>query len=189
MKRTAVLTVLFLLLFALISGTALAAGKMTVKSETFIVLPYLDYHAGYLYAEVENTGDKPVEYTGGLFELFDEEGNSIEAEEPYRCYPAVLGPGETGYLYVYKSVEEATDRSFINDYLLTVTGKGAKGKTVTRYPATAKYEENKTGYWTNYYEIATVTNDTKETCYDFTAVFAARDAEGNLLHVQSCDPS
>ncbi len=80
MKRTAVLIVLFLLLFAAVSGTALAAGKLTVKSETFVVLPYSDYHAGYVYAELENTGDKPVEYTGGLLELFDEEGNSIDAE-------------------------------------------------------------------------------------------------------------
>ncbi len=100
----------------------------------------------------------------------------------------MVGAGETGFLYVGKSVEEATDKSFISDYLLTVTGKGAKGKTVTRYPATARYEEVTSGYWPYYYEIATVTNDTEEICYDFNAVWPHGMPRGNLLHVQSCSP-
>ncbi len=65
MKRTAVLIVLFLLLFAAVSGYGSCRREITVKSETFVVLPYSDYHADR-YAELENTGDKPVEYTGGF---------------------------------------------------------------------------------------------------------------------------
>ena len=189
MKRLA--TLLLALTIALLSMpmTAYAAGKLTVTNETFIVLPFLSYHSGEVYAELENTGDKPVQYTGGLLELYDAEGDSIEAEEPYRCYPPVLKPGEKGYLYVSRSVEAAKDRSFIDDYSLTVTGKGGVDKEITRYPATARYEESSSGLWTNHYAIATVTNDTEEIAYDFRAVFAVRDAAGNLLHVDSCEPS
>lgn len=184
-------TLLALLVVMLLSPTvAFAAGKLTVSEEIFIVLPYSSYHAGYVYAELENTGDKPVEYNGGLVEFFDEDGNSIESESPYRMYPNVLEPGEKGYLMAYQSVKEATDKSYIDDYLLTVTGKGSKDKSVIRYPATARLEiDNKSRYSTYYYEIATVENNTELTCYDFYAVFIARDIDGKMLHVQECDPS
>ena len=48
--------------------------------ENFYVLPYWSGFAGYVYAEVKNIGDKPVQFNGGLLELFDAEGNSIESE-------------------------------------------------------------------------------------------------------------
>lgn len=189
MKKITVVLALVLALLVSMAGVASAAGKLTVVEETFVVLPYGNYHAGYVYAELENTGDKPVEYSGGLLELYDADGNSVESDNPYRCYPNVVNPGEKAYLYAGRGVEEATDKSFIADHLLTVTGKGSKDATITRYPATAQLTEVDSGYWKYIYEVATVKNDTEAVCEEFTAVFVARDAEGKLLHVQSCEPN
>jgi len=181
----------FLVILSLCPTVALAAGKLTVTNEVFIVLPYSSYHAGYIYAELENTGDKPVEYSGGLLELYDADGNSIESTSPYRMYPNVLQPGEKGYIMDYQSVKEATDRSFIDDYLLTATGKGANSSdNVIRYPASAYLDiVKRSSSWINYYQVATFENDTTKTCSDFYVVFVARDKEGNMLHVQHCNPS
>ena len=114
---------------------AMAAGKLEISQETFYVMPYYsDNYAGYVYAEVENVGDKPVVFNGGLLELFNADGDSIEANDYVSCYPSVLNPGEKGYIYVSQDVEEATTPDYIDDYLLTVTGKGENEATVHRFP-------------------------------------------------------
>jgi len=189
MKKLIVSVLTVVLVVVLLSYPALAAGKLTVAQEKFIVTPYISYHAGEVYAEVENTGDRAVEYAGGLLELFDQEGDTIEAEEPRYCYPPILEPGEKGYIYVTKSVKEATDRSFIDDYLLTVTGKGAKENTIRRYPTEGRYEVVEGGWSPYHYSVATVTNDSDVVVYGYYAVFAAKDSEGNLLYASACDPS
>jgi len=182
---------LFTLLFVMVlfSGVASAAGKLTVTQEAFYVLPFLDYNSGYVYAEVENTGDKPVGFNGGLLELFDADGNSIESTNLYSCYPEVLQPGEKGYLNASQSVEEAKEASFIADYMLTVTGKGNSDQITLRFPVTAKYETVDESYWKVTYVTATVENNTDKTYYNYTAVFALKDKEGKLLYVTACYPS
>ena len=63
-KRTLAFGLAVTLLLTL-AGTALAAGKLTVAQETFFVLPYSTYYQGVVYAELTNSGDKPVELSGG----------------------------------------------------------------------------------------------------------------------------
>lgn len=179
-----------ILLLSIFAIPTLAAGKLSVVQEKFYVLPYSSYHAGYVFAEVKNIGDKPVEFNGGLLELFDEEGNSIESENYIRCYPNFLDAGETGYIYLYKSVKEATDKNFIDDYLLTITGKGAKNMLVTRLEVSnPRHEVNESGYWRRDYLVVDITNNTEQTKYDFYVVFAVRDQNDNLLFVNSVNPS
>ena len=82
-------------------------------------------------------------------------------------------------------VEEAATKDFIADYSLTVSGKGAITKTVTRFPATARYERVTEGYWTYDYIIATVENNTDATVYGIEVGFALKDTEGKLIYVYS----
>ena len=146
---------------------AMAAGKLEISQETFYVMPYYsDNYAGYVYAEVENVGDKPVVFNGGLLELFNADGDSIEANDYVSCYPSVLNPGEKGYIYVSQDVEEATTPDYIDDYLLTVTGKGED-------------------YWTEYYLFGEVENDTDQICYNVELVYVVKDATGKLLYCES----
>lgn len=190
MKRGLFLVITSLLLLSLLVLPASAAGKLSVIQEKFYVLPYSSYHAGYLYAELKNIGDKPVEFNGGLLELFDAEGNSIESESYMYCHPKFLDAGETGFLYLSKSVKEATDKSFIDDYLLTVTGKGAKEVMVKRLDtANAHHRFNDDSYWRRDYLVVDVTNNTEEIQYDFRVVYALKNENGELLYVASVNPS
>lgn len=190
MKRSLCGFVMIVMLATMIMGTALAAGKLSVVQEKFIVMPYITYHAGYVYAEVKNVGDKPVEFDGGLLEMYDAQGNSIESTNWIGCYPEVLGAGETGYAYASQSVEAATETSFIDDYLLTITGKGAKGRSTVYLPITNKqYLEVKDPYYSYSNISADLENTTDATVRDFYAAFALKDAEGKLLYVTSCQPS
>ncbi len=190
MLRKLIGFIALILLSTMLLSTAFAAGKLSVVQENFLILPYSDYHAGYVYAEVKNVGDKPVEFNGGLFELYDAEGNSIESSNYLRCYPEVLNAGETGYLYVSKYVEEAKDRSFIDDYLLTVTGKGSKEKSTVYFTVNStRLEEISEGYWSYHYITADIENKTDDTQYDFHVVYALKDADGKLLYVDYANPS
>lgn len=190
MKRSLCWFVTLVLTAAMFTGTALAAGKLSVEQEKFIVMPFLTYHAGYVYAQVKNTGDKPVEFDGGLLEMYDKEGNSIESTHRIICCPEVLAAGETGYAYASQGVEAAAETSFIDDYLLTITGKGAKGRSAVYLPVTNKqYLEVKESYYEYTNISADVENTTDATVRGFYVVFALSDAQGQLLYVTSCKPS
>lgn len=174
----------------LLPASALAAGKATVTKESFFVRPFLSYHAAEVYAEVTNTGDKPIVFNGGLIELFDAEGNSIESSNVYSCYPPILAPGEVGYIYDTISVDEATEKSFIDDYSLTVTSKGENEKTVTLISSEGSYGEVQRSKYSTDYAVVTamVTNDTKELVQSLRVVFAVYNTADKLLYVTSVEP-
>lgn len=188
-KRTIALLVALLLLAAGL-GTVQAAGKLSVVQESFYVKPYSDYHAGYLFAKIQNVGDKPVEFNGGLFELYDAEGNPIEANQWISSHPNVLGPGEVGYVQVNQSVKDAKEASFIDDYLLTITGKGLAENT-TRYlqVENQRLELEKTSYSTYGTFKADIINRGDTVAEDFYVVFALMDKDGKLLYADYRNPS
>lgn len=176
-----------LILLAGLTGAAAAQGDLTVVQEKFLVLPYETYYEGSVYAEVKNTGDMPVQFSGGLFELFDAAGNSIGSQELlyYDCNPEVLQPGETGYVYATIAVEEAREESDIADYSLTLLDTGNITTSVVRYPATAHFQDGTTEFPSRRYAAAIVENQTDEILRDFYAGFALKDAQGKLLYVTS----
>ena len=57
---------IFVLIFTMTAAPALAVGKMTVTQENFYVDDEYGVNA-YLFAKVENTGDRAVEYSAGLW--------------------------------------------------------------------------------------------------------------------------
>ena len=169
---------------------AFAAGKLEVTQEKFYSLePYDDSFYTYIYAEVTNSGDKAVEFNNGLWEVYDANGDTLDSEDWMYCYPDVLEPGETGYVSAYMSLDDVDSVDAAADYLLTVTGKSAKENPNVNLPATVKYVFTE-GDWRNTHElIATVTNESAETLYNFRVVFAVKDAEGNLVFVEDVSPS
>lgn len=176
-----------LVLLAGLTGAAAAQGNLAVVQEKFLVLPYETYYEGSVYAQVKNTGDMPVQFSGGLFELFDAAGKRIKSQELlyYDCNPEVLLPGETGYVYARISVEDATKESDIADYSLTLLGTGNITTSVVRYPATAHFQDGTAEFPSRRYAAAIVENNTDEMLRDFFAAFALKDAEGKLLYVTS----
>jgi hypothetical protein len=158
-------------------------GKLTVAQASFQVTPYSSYYQGTVYARLVNSGNTPVEFESGTLELLDASGNVIGSEEVNGCYPEVLAPGETGYLYKGVLVEAASEPSYIAGYNLTVNGREEISKDVTRLPSSGKYEEIADAYWTSYYLSVAIENESDELLYDAGVVFALKDAAGNLLYI------
>ena len=177
-----------LMLVSVCAGAAQAAGKATVTQEAFYVRPYIDYHAGEIYAEITNTGDKPVIFNGGLIELYNEDGDAIESDNLYRCYPEVLAPGEVGYLYNTTSVQEAVEPDYIDDYALTVTGKSENEKMTVRLVSEGSFGEyQRSKYYSEYAMFANVINDTDEILRGVRVVYALYDGEDKLLYADSTE--
>lgn len=176
---------LILALALCMSTAALAAGKLEVNCDTAYALPSGDNVYGYLYAQVENTGDKSIEYSDGLFELYDENGDVLASSTYLSCYPRVLQPGETGFLAVtYLKAEGISNPADVADYSVSVTGKGKGSYVVTRYPSTVRVETIDGGKYSDEINMyVTVTNDTNKTAYDLDIIAAIKDGDGNVVYV------
>lgn len=172
-----------LLLIAFSFNGALAMGKLVSTQEKMAVIPYYDtYYYGYVFAELTNSGDKPVEFSSGLMELFDSDGNSLSSTDIYYCYPPVLQPGETGYVYGYSYVD-VPSKETIADYMLSVTGQGTISQTVTRLEATGRQETVEEYYGTYDYLVAEIKNTLDAPVTSFELVFAMKDDAGGLIYV------
>ena len=78
-------------------ASALAAGKLTVNQETYTAVAGYSF-VGYVFAEVENTGDKNIEFGNGLLEILTADGDPMDSTDIYNMYPSILAPGEKGYV-------------------------------------------------------------------------------------------
>lgn len=186
MKKITALVLSTLLLLTLFTGVAGAAGKLTVTQESFFVRAYTSKSiAAYVYAQVENTGDKPVKFSSSLFEIFDAEGNVIDNKEPYTCYPEILAPGEVGYLASYITIDDQSDVAFVDDYTLTVVGKAENSDSTLRLPTeSAAQEIPYSKYSSEYALLSTVTNDQEDIVRDVTVAFAVYDQNDKLMYVE-----
>ena len=184
--------VLVLVLALAMSSTAFAAGKLTVVDDTMVVCEAYTGYTAYIYAVVENTGDKPVEFNAGLIEILDENGDSIDAEDYIYCYPDILEPGAKGYIGEYIRVEEAESADYIDVYTIDVSGKSAKENTDVSLDCTA-YAWMKPYSYTSSNEYPTitvvVTNNTEETVRQVYAAFALYDEDENVIYADSYNPS
>ena len=178
---TAVLLTLVLLLAAV---PAMAAGKINVTNErTFIIKEKSDQY--YLYAKLENTGNKPIQINTAFLEVYDEEGKSIVDSNNYSSWAKYLAPGEYTYIRMSVKLEEGMKEK-VDDYGLSVVGKSADEKKTVRLPSTGEYAENvKEGNKTYNYMYCTLTNDTEEPLSEFYVCFALLDDEGNILYINS----
>jgi len=186
MKKTFV----FLLVAMLAAGICLpagAAGKLAAFHENLYSIPY--YTSGIyanIYAEVSNDGDKPVEFASGLVEYFDKDGNSVESANIDYCWPAVLQPGEHGFVSASKYIE-TTDPALITDHMLSLTGKGKITARIARLESAARIETTSDGYWSTTRLIATIKNTAETPTNEIHAVYAIKDAAGEILYVTTAN--
>ena len=183
MKKVFFRGITLALALLLLSCPALAAGKMTVDHENFHVTDSYSVY-GYAFAKVENTGDKPVEFSAGLLEIYDANGDTLTSTDYLTCFPESLQPGETGYIYAYDSIDASESYHDVDDYMLTVTGKNSD-ETVVRFPVEGAYQEEVavSEYSTYNFVTAEITNDTEETVYGMEVVIALLDDEDNILYL------
>ena len=74
-----VMAMVLTLAMVLCSASALAAGKLTVNQETYFVTEGYSLKS-FIFAEVENTGDKNIEFDNGLLEMLTEDGDWLPAK-------------------------------------------------------------------------------------------------------------
>jgi hypothetical protein len=160
--------------------SAFAAGKLTVTQEHMIAYDYYGSAKAQIFAEVQNTGDKTVQFSAGIAEILDADGNAIEGTDYVYCYPLNLAPGEKGYVFVTLYPENVTAAQIV-DHTLNVTSRSSTDGT-SLLPGTATYEVVQDGYWTYHYMTAQITNDTKDTVFEPYCVYALKDADGQLLY-------
>lgn len=182
MKKTVSLLLISVLLFMTVP--ALAAGKLEVARENFIVTSSYGLY-GYAYARVENTGDSPVKVSAGLLEMYDQRGDVLTSTDYLSEYAEYLQPGEYTYAMMYHEVENTESAGDVADYSLTVSGMSDDSGTTLRFPVETDYQEDvNTGYWEEDCMYATVTNDTDEIYYDIEAVLVLLDEQDNILCIE-----
>lgn len=170
------------LLIGLMAAPALAAGKLEVSQENFwVVDSYWIY--GYVYARIDNVGDKPIKVNAGVLEIFDENGDPITSSDYLDTFAEYLEPGEYTYANIYAQIEGVTADA-VDDYALTITGKSDKDYISVRLPVETDYVEGVEEWYSTYnYMYATVTNNTDKPIYNVETVLVLLDADGNILYM------
>ena len=183
MKRVLSRVTALAIVLILLTCPAMAAGKMTVQQENFHVTDSYSVY-GYGFAKVENTGDKPVEFSAGLLEIYDGDGDTLTSTDYMYCFPSTLQPGEYGYISVYDDIDAVDTYSQVDDYMMTVTGKSGDDGII-RFPVVGDYQEDvQVSKYTTYdYVIAEITNNTDSTVFNLEVVIALLDDEDNILYV------
>ena len=169
-------------MIVLLSATAMAAGRLNVVQENYHYVGGWGHYV-YAYAEVENSGDRPIKVNAGVFEIYDAAGEVLTSTDYENAYATYLQPGEYTYVRMYEDLEEG---QVPDDYMMTLTGKSDNSKIAYRLPAEATMELGvQDGWWERNYLYATVSNPTQEIVYGAEVVFALMDEEGNTIYVES----
>lgn len=168
--------------------TASAAGKVSVTHENYITVDNWGTWS-YVYARVENIGDKPIEYSAGLFEIYDTNGDTLSSTSYLQVHGIVLQPGEYAYIHASELLDESLTAADVDDCMLTVTAKNGSENRTERYACDSKwlpdFPENR--FWTSNLMEATFTNTTGETIFNLSVAFALLDDAGNILYVANKD--
>lgn len=179
------MTVILLIAALLLSSVpALAAGKISVSDErTFVITDKDDQY--YLYAKLENTGNKPIQINTAFLEVYDAEGASIADTSNYSSWAKYLAPGDYTYIKMTIKLDEGLKEK-VDDYSLSIVGKSADDKKTVRLSSAGEYvqdaqDDNKTSA----YMYCTLKNDTEAPLSEYYVCFALQDEEGNILYINS----
>lgn len=176
---------MLLVLMALISSVAMAAGSLEITQETYIPLErYEDSFAGNVFAEITNTGDEVIGFSKGQFEILDAQGNALDWYTLYSCYPSVIVPGGKAYVYDYEYVDGATSVDELPGYTLQVSGEEPYYDAPVLMTVSSAEVVRETDTWGDevYNVYVTIANDGEETAFVPTVSYGLYDADGALLY-------
>lgn len=174
-----------LVLVLLIPSMALGAGKLTTVKENFYVVKSWSSIYGYAFMRLENTGNKPVEYSAGLFEVYDGNGDTLASDSYINVYGKYIAPGDYAYAMVNEEIENA-EESQVDDFMTTMTGKSTNSETKKFQCETQYLPDFQVSTWSKEdLMTATFTNDTDDVVYGITTVFALLDDDDNILYMDT----
>jgi hypothetical protein len=172
---------------AMLMPAALSAGKMTLEKEAFLVVPsYGTTIYGYYFAEIQNTGDAVLGLQDAVLILLGKEGAELRKREWFNSYPQVINPGESAYISVYDYLDTEEVNDEIASYSFDIKASTQPSIKTTMYTVgDAAYQLEQGDYSNSAYVTALIKNETDAPCYNINAVIVLRDAEGELLYVDS----
>jgi hypothetical protein len=176
--------ILAVLLVFVMSGSALAEGKITTVQKNLYVFDGDD--TGYFFAKIENTGDTAIGVDSGKLVAFSADDDIVLSENYILASPSslTLKPGE--YAYVSEFLWDSALQEYeIADYKFSM-GSTAYGDQYETTPCEVTYDLNGAESYDNYVYV-TFTNTTDALHFGYYVVVALMDAGGNLLYVDAND--
>lgn len=165
---------LLLALLVLSSCAAFAEGKIGIRRQSLFIDP--NGNSNYFFAELENTGDEPVNVGRGTLTIQDSKGAELVNKNVYVMgMNPELKPGETMFVheYLFDKLSEMDVASFDCSFEAATWGQA-----YTRVPCEAAYDSENPD---DNYIYVTVTNDTENTIYGYYVTAAINSTEGRLI--------
>lgn len=187
-----VLSILFILILLLTAASA--ETSLEPLHTMYQIIPSYDSAVGMYCAEVVNTGSTLICLNSELsrVEVMDAQGNVLATEAIYNTVPAVLAPGETGYVVPFLMYLDGVDVSALTDYAIHLYAEEATYYEPTAYLDTSAISaeiRTEPDSWgddvTSLY--VTFTNTAADVVYDFNFALGVYDESGALIY--TCESS
>lgn len=173
--------ILLVVLACLISGTAVAEGKLKVTEKNLILY---DDDNGYFFAKVENVGDAAVGADSGNLVVFSDDDEIILSDAYVSTVPSYVAVEPGDFLYVKEFLwDSALKDANVADYKFSVSA-GNSSKRIQKVPSEVEFSVDTANVYDNYMYV-TFTNPLEQLVYGFYVVGALYDTEGELIFVNS----
>lgn len=171
----------------LCAASALANG-LVVSEETYTAVErFEDTFYGYVFAQLQNTGDTDVYFEQAQMTISDALGNTRAEKTAFTCYPNVIAPGERAFVFAYSVVEDAEDTADLSAYRLEVSGsESIEEPPVVLTVIEAAYAQEADLFGEAVYKIyVTAKNETDEAVFTPSVAFGLYDEAGELIYVDA----
>lgn len=183
-----IMCVLVVMALCLTACGALAQGDLVVKEQTYTPVElFTDSYYGYVFARLENTGTENAYFDRGTLSILDAAGQQQAEKTIFTCYPNVVAPGESAYLFAYESVDGVKSTQEIGAHRLEILDSEALEAPPTMLCVTeARYVQEEDLFGEPVYKIyVTVMNETDEALFTPSVVFGLYDQNDALMYVDA----
>ena len=183
-----IMGLLVALALCLTGSGALANNGLIVREETYTAVElFSDSYYGYVFAQLENTGDTDAYFDKGELTISDAAGGTLAQKAFLTSYTKVIAPGETAYLFAYSAVEGAKEIEDLAAYRLAVEGSESIEKPPVVLTVTeAAYVQEADLFGEAIDKIyITAKNETQEAVFTPSVAFGLYDEAGRLIYVDA----
>lgn len=188
MRVRKILCLWMTLAVCLTAHVALAQSSLIVREETYTAVElFTDTFYGYVFAELENTGDTDAYFDKATLTIADGAGKTLSEKTAFTCYPNVIAPGERAYLFAYSAVEGVKSTDEIAAHQLAVeSSESIEEPPVVLTVTETVYAQEADLFGEPVYKMyVTVKNETDEAVFTPSVALGIYDTAGKLLYVDA----
>ena len=186
MKKT--ISMILALMLCMTGCAALAQGDLVVKEQTYTPVElFEDSFYGYVFARLENIGEVDAYFDRGTLSILDEAGKAEAERAIFTCYPNVVKPGESAFLFAYQAVEGVKSAQEISNHALEILDSEAlEAPPVMLSVTDAVYAQEADLFGEPVYKIyVTAKNETDKALFTPSVAFGLYDQNGTLIYVDA----